>query len=829
MFPYDWGMSGFFKKFRRDVVGIAWLATALFLGLALASFRPTDPSFNSTGVNLHVHNWCGYIGSFAADLLFQFWGLSAWVLIVAVLRICINTFRGQTGPWTGTRLVWATLLLVTASSLMALYFPTKKAFSNHIPVGGLVGTVVSKGLVSAFNFLGVSIILWSLALMLLVFYTERSLKELFKAPLTWFSDFTENFSERLAAFRRFVEFDGMKPQTAGAGGGRARAREAAEPAKEKKSFSFFDTEAAEPPVKEKAPARAVAASNEDDERQGDEDEGQPAQDVVTKSKGLLSAFGAVARVKTEVEIPRRKVKLMAKIDRRVENWKLPDIHMLEDPPATRIRIDEREINRKAEVLVDKLAQFSVKGEVAHAKPGPAVTMYEFKPNADVKISKITDLADDLSLALSSESVRIIAPIPGRDVVGIETSNSKRETVYLKDILANDTFWAEPTKLPICLGRQADGEPKVVDLRKMPHLMVAGTTGSGKSVFVVSAILGLLFKHSPKTLRLILVDPKQVDLATFNNIPHLLMPPVREPKKAVTALKWAVREMEKRYRSMSKFGARGLESYNEIVAKLTKEQVEDHEKLMAEWELDVRKLEQYYFTPLPYIVIVIEEFADLMAVDKANVENLVVRLAQMARACGIHLVLATQSPRKDVVTGLIKTNIPGRISFKVASKLDSRIVLDEGGAERLLPNGDSLYLAPGVSKPQRHHAPWVTEAEIAKVIQFWAGQGEPEYDKLAMRALEGSGGGYDLAGDGEGGGDPLGDGGGGENEYDERYDEILAWVSGQKAVSASLLQRKFSLGYPRAARMIEIFEREGVVGPANGSKPRQVLISSFQEK
>jgi S-DNA-T family DNA segregation ATPase FtsK/SpoIIIE len=287
-------------------------------------------------------------------------------------------------------------------------------------------------------------------------------------------------------------------------------------------------------------------------------------------------------------------------------------------------------------------------------------------------------------------------------------------------------------------------------------------------------------------------------------------------------------MEKRYRSMSKFGARGLEAYNEIVAKLTKAQIEDHEKLMAEWESDARKLDQYYYTPQPYIVIVIEEFADLMAVDKQNVENLVVRLAQMARACGIHLVLATQSPRKDVVTGLIKTNIPGRISFKVASKLDSRIILDEGGAERLLPNGDSLFLAPGVSKPQRHHAPWVTEIEITRVIQSWIAQGEPQYDIAAMRALEGSGGGFDLSGDGEAEGEG-GFGDGGEQEYDERYDEILSYVSAMKEVSASLLQRRFKLGYPRAARMIEIFEREGVVGPANGSKPRQVLIGSFADK
>lgn len=823
-------MSGFFKKFRRDVSGIGWLASSLFTGLALFSFKATDPSFNSTGTGLKVSNYCGYIGSFAADLMYQTLGVSAWILVFAAARVAVSTFRDEKKTWNAARVIWAGLLLVTVSSLFALYMPQTRLFSNSVPVGGLIGTVVSKGLVSAFNFLGVSIILWSLALMLLVFYTERSLSQLFKSPLAFFGAMKDGAFEKMAAFRDMFEFE---PLGAGAGGGSTK------PAKEKKALKVVSggkdeeksakADKGEKAEKSEKPEKVVIkVSRVDDEDEEDladlevvdDEDGEP-------KKGFLAAIGnAALKQKPEADVPRRKVKLAAKVERRIENWKLPEIAMLEDPPLTRVKIDEREINKKADVLVDKLAQFSVRGNVENAKPGPLVTMYEFKPAADVKISKITDLADDLSLALSSESVRIIAPIPGRDVVGIETSNSKRETVYLKDIIANDDFWSENYKLPICLGRQADGEPKVVDLRKMPHLMVAGTTGSGKSVFVVSAILGLLFKHSPKTLRLILVDPKQVDLATFNNVPHLLMPPIREPKKAVVALKWAVREMEKRYRSMSKFGARGLESFNEIVGKFSKEEVDKHEKLMAEWELDVRKLEQYYYTPQPYIAIVIEEFADLMAVDKANVENLVVRLAQMARACGIHLILATQSPRKDVVTGLIKTNIPGRISFKVASKLDSRIILDEGGGERLLPNGDSLFLAPGVSKPQRHHAAWVSEPEIAKVIQFWAEQGEPQYDILAMRALEGSGGGFDLGGGGDGD-DVLGEGE--ASEYDERYDEVLAWVGSQKAVSASLLQRKFSLGYPRAARMIEVFEKEGVVGPANGSKPRQVLIGGIGER
>jgi DNA segregation ATPase FtsK/SpoIIIE, S-DNA-T family len=814
-------MSGFFKKFRRDVAGIGWLATGLFLGLALFSFRPTDPSFNSVGVNLKVHNYCGYFGSFVADLLFQCWGLGAWALVAACVRMSINAFRGDAKPALSPRLIWGFLLLVTVSSLLALYMPSTRLFANQIPVGGLVGTVVSKGLVSVFNSLGVSVILWSVALLLLVFYTERSLQELIRAPIGFFRGLSEAMAAKLAVLKPLFA---LEPAHAQAGseslsGGR-KSRSTKEALSESESEApggilgkplekVKNTLFAIPLKKEKTKAAAEEDSRGDEDREESEADEAPAP-----------------RAPVSIEIPRRKVKISAKIQRRIEQWALPDVNMLEDPPATRIRVDEKEINRKAQVLVDKLAQFAVKGEVVHAKPGPAVTMYEFKPNADVKISKITELADDLSLALSSESVRIIAPIPGRDVVGIETSNSQRETVYLKDILANDNFWSDSMKLPLCLGRQADGDPKVVDLRKMPHLMVAGTTGSGKSVFVVSAITGLLFKHSPKTLRLILIDPKQVDLAAFTNIPHLLMPPIREPKKAVSALKWAIREMDKRYRSMSKFGARGLESFNEIVGKLTKDEIEKHEQTNTEWEQDARRLEQYYYTPQPYVVIVVEEFGDLMAVDKANVENLVVRLAQMARACGMHLVLAMQSPRKDVVTGLIKTNIPGRISFKVASKMDSRIILDDSGAERLLPNGDNLFLAPGVSKPQRHHAPWVTEAEIAAVMRFWSEQGEPQYDTMAMRALEGSGGGFDLGGDGEesGFGDEDGDG-----EYDERYDEILSYVSTMKEVSASLLQRKFKLGYPRAARMIEIFEREGVVGPANGSKPRPVLVSSYQDK
>lgn len=818
-------MGVIFAKFRRDMAGILYLVFGLFTALSLLSFRATDPSFNSIGSGLKVQNYCGYAGSFLSDFLYQIWGLPAWFLVFACLQVSIKNFRHEDVSIANTRSLWALLALLTGSSLLALYFPETRFFSGQIAVGGLFGTLVAKGLTTVFNFVGVSLLLWALALILVIFYTEKPVGEIFKIP-------QRAFGKLLAVWGLISAWSAERKAASAEKAALAPTRskkvdKEMSPLQKKLRSALFsragdakeetaETEEEESPEKKTVLTMSSARTEEADNEDGEESEEDESNENFSQTETQV--------VQT---MARRKVRMTAKVQRRIENWKLPELGMLEDPPDSRIRVNEREIKQKAELLTNKLAQFSVNGEVQAAKPGPAVTMYEFKPNADVKISKITELADDLSLALSSESVRIIAPIPGRDVVGIETSNSQRETVFLKDILANDFFWSEKNKLPLALGRQADGETKVVDLRKMPHLLVAGTTGSGKSVFVVSIITGLLFKHSPKTLRLILVDPKQVDLAAFGHVPHLLMPPIREPKKAVTALKWAIREMEKRYRSMSKFGARGIESFNEIVEKFGKEEIEKHEQANLDLENLNQKLEQYYFTSQPYIVIVVEEFGDLMAVDKVNVEQAVVRLAQMARACGIHLILAMQSPRKDVVTGLIKTNIPGRISFKVASKMDSRIILDDSGAERLLAQGDMLFLAPGVSKPQRHHGAWVSEEEISAIMSFWSDQGEPQFDPLAMKALEGSGGGFDLQGDGEAG-DPLA-GGDGDNEYDERYDEVLSWVSAQKEVSASLLQRKFRLGYPRAARMIEIFEREGVVGPANGSKPRLVLISSYNKE
>lgn len=800
-------MKRLFEKYAGDLKGLFWLALGLILAASLFSYSPSDPSLNSLVAKAgRPHNLCGYLGAFLSDILYQGFGLPAWVLVLGAVRQALFNFSIKPSRKDGKEWWLDVLLLVCVTGLLSLHLGDMRFFSGQIRIGGWVGHVVTKGFVSVINEVGLAILLWTGFAALMVFYTGRTWSELVQHPRDTAEEWAKTLWRGVLAIWNYKPAPLVKAAPASAAAPSAAT-----------SRAFFKLQPQMPSdnriVQTEQPAGATAALKDEGEAHGGAEEPGDEDELAAPITGFLKEQFATAFAKPK--------KTIVRIPRRVANWELPKLSMLEDPPSTRTRLDEREIKGKARLLVEKLAQFSVRGEVVGIKPGPAVTMFEFKPAADVKISKITDLADDLSLALSSESVRIIAPIPGRDVVGIETSNSQRESVFAKDIISQEPFWADDCKLPVALGRKADGEPRIVDLRKMPHLLVAGTTGSGKSVFIVSMITGLLFRHSPKTLKLILVDPKQVDLAAFNDIPHLIMPPIREAKKAVGALRWAIREMEKRYRSMSKFGARGLEAFNEIVEGLDASRVQEHTTANEALEGQYHP-ESYYFQQLPYIVIVVEEFGDLMVVDKVNVEQAVVRLAQMARACGIHLVLAMQSPRKDVVTGLIKTNIPGRISFKVASKMDSRIILDEGGAERLLARGDMLFLAPGVSKPERHHGPFLSEEEIARVMENWKAQGEPEYDAVAMKAIEGSGGGFEVDGAGAGGA-------GGDLDYDDgdikddRYDEVLAWVASQKEVSASLLQRKFRLGYPRAARMIEIFELEGVVGPANGSKPRQVLV------
>lgn len=751
-------MTNLINKFKRDIGGILWLALAVFLAMSLYSYNPADPSFNSaaSGGVLKVFNLCGYFGSFLSDLLYQSLGVTAWLLVLGALKLSISSFKGKVATnGSVQRTVCACLLVLVFSSLCSLYFPAAKLFKGHISLGGLFGALLSRGLVTAFNAPGVAVILWTTVAVLLVFYTERRLHDLVK-PL---------YSSLLRAFKKRTSLVAVvKPV-------------APTPPPKPEEFPLEKNKLAELFTFKKD---TIAIT------QGDQ----------SKVSKLKAAF--------------------QKTIRQIENWQLPNLDLLADPPGGDAgKIDEREITRNARLVEQKLAEFDVLGQVVEVKPGPAVTMYEFRPAASIKINDITKLADDLSLALSAESLRIIAPIPGRDVVGIETSNSKREPIFMKELVECSDFWSEDIKLPIALGKNVSGEPKIVDLRKIPHLLICGTTGSGKSVFTMSLVTSLIMRHSPKTLKLILVDPKQVDLAAFHKLPHLLLPAVKDAKPAINTLKWLIREMEKRYRSMSKFSAKNIEGYNSAIAALKKEQVTEHEeKIRVIEETPQTAMQSYYVKNLPYIVAVIEEFADLMSVDRAGVEPAVVRLAQMARASGIHLVIAMQSPRREVLTGLIKTNFPGRICFKVASKVDSSIVLDQRGAERLLSIGDMLYLAPGVSQPQRYHGAFLKDEEMTAITEFWMGQGEPQFEPSAVSSAESGVEGDDFD----------------ENrmgpENEENYDEVVSFVASQKEVSASLLQRRFRFGYPKAARLIEIMENEGVVGPSNGSKPRQVLLNKL---
>ncbi|CAH2030143.1 Cell division protein FtsK [Trichlorobacter ammonificans] len=478
----------------------------------------------------------------------------------------------------------------------------------------------------------------------------------------------------------------------------------------------------------------------------------------------------------------------------------------------------------ARLLEKKLQDFGIDGEVKEICPGPVITMYEFAPAPGIKISRIAGLSDDLTMALQALSIRIVAPIPGKGVVGIEVPNRERETVFLREIFTCEEFLQSRMKLPLVLGKDIAGLPLITDLAKAPHLLVAGSTGSGKSVSVNTMILSLLYTATPRDVRFIMVDPKMLEFSMYEGIPHLLLPVVTEPKKASLALKWAVNEMERRYRLLADKGVRNIESYNRKLAAEEEELagngvsdeeiIEELEEIVEEGEAPdaadplpfvVDTPEELEHSHLPYIVVIVDELADLMMVAGREVEEHIARLAQKARAAGIHLILATQRPSVDVITGLIKANLPSRIAFQVSSKVDSRTILDCNGAEALLGMGDMLYLPPGTGRLKRIHGAFVSDAEVQRVVDFLKKQGKPVYDQSILTMKE-----NDDKGTPE------------EEELDERWEDALRLVAETRQASISMVQRRLRIGYNRAARIIEMMEREGMVAPGDGtSKPREI--------
>ena len=539
--------------------------------------------------------------------------------------------------------------------------------------------------------------------------------------------------------------------------------------------------------------------------------------------------------KAEEEIPEPAPQLspnIAKPERRrihkpskpTGPFELPSLSLLKSPPAGSRTIDEDDLEAQAARLEETLGHYNVKGRVTDILPGPVVTMFEFEPAPGIKVSRIANLENDLAMALRATRVRIVAPIPGKGAVGIEIPSKSREIIYLKEILTSKTFRNPKLRLPLAIGKAIDASPVCSDWAKMPHVLVAGTTGSGKSVCVNSFILSLLFSKTPDELRMILVDPKMLEFSIYDGIPHLLVPVVTSPKKAAVALRWAVEEMTRRYKVLAAMNVRNIIGYNEKVVTLTRE--------WADWRTDVEAggdavrpdcgreagSDNVCFTSrggepigppekMPYIVIVIDELADLMMVARKEVEESIVRLAQMARAAGIHMLLATQRPSVDVITGLIKANFPSRLSFKVSSKVDSRTVLDANGAENLLGMGDGLFLAPGSSDVNRIHGAFVSDEEVEEIVAHLKTQGEPRYVEQVLM-----------------GGEEDDEDSGAAEELDQMYDQAVACVAQMGKASTSLLQRKLGLGYNRAARIMDSMERNGVIGPANGAKPRDVYAN-----
>jgi len=473
-------------------------------------------------------------------------------------------------------------------------------------------------------------------------------------------------------------------------------------------------------------------------------------------------------------------------------FQLPSVKFLDDFKTEPSPADDENLRMQSKLLEKKLDDFGVQGKVVAVSPGPVITTYEYEPAPGVKINRIVNLADDLALALRAISIRIVAPIPGKAVIGIELPNASRELVRFKSVVASSVFEKSKSKLSICLGKDIVGNPVVAELDKMPHLLIAGATGTGKSVALNAMICSLLYKSTPDEVKVIMIDPKRIELSAYDGIPHLITPVVTDVKKATNALFWAVNEMERRYVLLSEKQARNITLYNQKISSREK------------------GVENEASEKLPYIVIIIDELADLMMVASRNVEVGLTRLAQMARAAGIHLIIATQRPSVDVLTGIIKANFPTRLSFQVSSKTDSRTIIDTNGAENLLGSGDMLFLPPGTAKLQRIHGAFISEAELARIIEFLKGQKKPEYDKTVIKA-------------------PVKEKDDSETqEYDERYDAAVALITKTGQASISMIQRHLRIGYNRAARIIEVMEKEGIVGPSDGVKPRAVLVKGYDD-
>jgi len=749
------------NKRLNELFGFLWFVAALLLVLVLASYDPLDPSLNTAAPALAddsfapdsgAQNWVGLVGAYTADLLWQALGYAALLLPLTAFLLAWKWFRSRPVESPKAKLIAALLLGFSFSALLGL-LPALPRIHGLIPASGLLGILLASGLVAVVNVPGAFI--FSLTGLIVGTYLATTFS--LAATYSWLNQKTGFVQAVRARWEQGIAFSWPWKQKQAAlvvSGRLQRASRAVDIS-------------APPELSAPADARAPAP-------------GARSKVIPISPPSEPEAPRSGPRPKTAPPVMRPRYRLpLASLLRAPEHLGGPN---------------ERELQERAALLTQKFEEFDVKGQVVQINPGPVVTTFEFRPEAGIKLSRVTALADDLCLALKAESI-LIERIPGKSTVGIEVPNLHRETIVLREIIESPEFASSTHKLTVALGKDLHGAMRVTDLGQMPHLLIAGSTGSGKSVAINAMIISMLYKAAPEEVNFILIDPKRLELGLYEGIPHLFTPIVTDPKLAANALRNATREMEKRLKLLAASGVRNVEQYNRLYAD------DDVPSLITDGEEAPRSL--------PYIVIVIDELADLMMVDTPNVEESVTRLAQLARAVGIHLILSTQRPSVDVITGLIKANFPARISFRVATKVDSRTILDANGAEALLGKGDMLYLPAGSARLHRLHGPLVTESEIVHVCDFWRSQAKPTYHEEFLRFPK------DMKKDAPEEDDTL-------EVDDELYEQAVRVVMEQGKASTSTLQRRLRVGYGRAARLIDMMEAEGLVGPPDGSKPREVI-------
>ena len=780
----------------NELIGFLMCVSALLLLLALVSYSPLDPSWNSASVLTGSHaarNWIGIVGAYTADAVLQFLGVGAFLLIIFPAMLGARWFRSMKVQSPLAKSLGAVWLLMFVPAMLAL-LPGQLRWMHVIPIEGLLGRVIGDFLIHYLNLVGAYIVCATVLAVALYLSTAFS----FSALQVWAPT---RFAFVTAVWSRYKDWRLE----------RARKRQAKELEQRRISKPIVKTQLIQ--SRPTAPQASPEPRRTGIERMLAEEEPVKAT-AKAQTGGILSeSLASPEEEAADPEVTERgdsgqKAKTtMPRI--AAGGYKLPSSSLLQRPDEHQA-VDAEELKLLAQVLTEKYAEFDVHGQVSQINPGPVVTTFEFKPEAGIKYSRITNLVDDLCLALKAESI-LVERMPGKSTVGIQVPNRQREIIFLRENIESQEFMGSRSKLTMAMGKDINGRIVTADLAGMPHLLIAGSTGAGKSVAINAMIMSILYKATPEQVRLILVDPKRLELGNYEGVPHLYTPIITEPKLAANALRNAVREMERRLKLLAAKGVRNIDQYNKLFDQGGTPSLFDEES-------DEK--------PIPYIVIIIDELADLMMLDSSNVEESITRLAQMARAVGIHLVLATQRASVDVITGLIKANFPARVSFRVATKVDSRTILDANGAEALLGKGDMLYLPSGSARVHRLHAPFVTEKEIAAVVEFWKAQAQAEYIHNFLEPPKEERDAAAAANGGE-------TGEAGEVENDPMYNDAVRLVVEFGKASTSLLQRRLRIGYGRAAHLIDLMEQDGIVGAADGPKPREVLkrpdwISEIEE-